>query len=296
MSKTIFLFQKKFWLLCGAPTILSFIYLFFISTPRYESEAVVRVYAFSSGANSGGSISLGGNAAPGSYIYRETISSWNCFNSLSDLNLKQEWEKGDFLTRFGGIRSLFYTNKMYLWSYYKSHVSGSVDDESGLVKITIDSYDADFSYKINLRVMEFVRNHLQEAGFDAYKVERDKINSQVKKDHLLLSTDLLKMQSFQKQHGIANYEALYNKTLNLINNIENYKVDLDSKAAAIRFFAQRSQELKTLQEQIDVLKTNINQQNSFLKNTLAPFYQNFANLKSQIDEDLQIITMEDQNL
>lgn len=296
MSNTVFYKKKLFWTICGVPSCVTAFYLFALATPRYESESIIRVYGFSSGSNSGGGIALGGTASPGAYIFREIVSGWECFNDLGLDSLSKQWETGDILTRFGGIRSFFSKNPMRLWSYYRSHVVASVDDESGLVKLNVDSYDPNFSYDIDQKVVRFARERLLDAGMLAYQAERAKMQSQLDIDKNNLANDLNLMATFQKEHGIADYDAVYNHTLELLNHYQETRVNLDSRASAAQFFAQRSQELAMLKAQLNTITGNIEQQSKSINKKLAPLYQEFSVKRQNILEDVNVIQMDNQNI
>ncbi|MCP1243413.1 hypothetical protein [Acetobacter lambici] len=297
MTATQIFYKKRlFWSVCGIPSLASAFYLFVWATPRYESEAIVRVYAFSGDSSSGGGAGLGGQASPGAYIFKEIAESWECFHNLGTNKLSSHWAKGDFLSRFGGLRTLLSSNQMSLWNYYRSHVIASVNDESGLVRLNVEGYDPNFSYEVNSNVLEFAQKQLQSSGIRAYQTERTKLEEHVKSDREKLATDLSIMESYQKQYGIADYDVLYKNTLELINKFQEIRVTLDSKATAAQFFAQRSQELAMLKAQLTTLDHNIEDQSSYIKHHLSENYEKFSELKQSILEDVNVIQMDDQNL
>lgn len=298
IEKKIFYKKRLFWWVCGLPTLAAIFYLFIWATPRYESISVLRVYAFSEGGSGSGSMSMGmgGSASPGSYILKEIVRSWECFDYLDKSSLEKQWKKGDFFTRFGGIRSLLSTNPMRLWTYYKSHVTARIDDESGLVRLNVDSYDPDFSYAVNRNVLEFVQNKLQKAGLRAYQAERAKLEDHVVSDRRKLENDLSNMEEFQKQYGIADYDEVFSNTLSLINHFQNTRVTTEGKAASAKFFAERSQALAALQAQLATLDKHIEKQQTFVLKNLSPQYKRFSSLRQTIAEDVNVIQLDDQNL
>lgn len=292
----IFYKKRLFWGIFGAPSLISAFYLFVWATPRYESESVVRVYAFSSDSTAGGGAGLGGQASPGAYIFKEIVGSWECFNTLGVDKLASHWKRGDILSRFGGVRSYLSSNQMRLWNYYRTHVTASVDDDSGLVRLNVDGYSSQFSYDINASILEFSQRQLQTAGIRAYKTERAKLEDHVAADRQKLAHDLAAMEAYQKQYGIADYDVLYNSTLELINRFQEARVTLDSKSAAAQYFAERSQELAMLKAQLATLDQNIEKQRDFIIRNLASTYEKFSVLKQAITEDINVIQLDDQNL
>lgn len=144
MEKVIFYKKRLFWYICGAPSFLSGFYLFLWATPRYESEAIVRVYeSGSSAADSAGGagasmMGSGAGISSGSYILKDYLASWDLFRRADDKALRDQWGKGDIVSRFGGVTSLFSKNEMRLWNYYKARVTRNIDEESGLVHINVD--------------------------------------------------------------------------------------------------------------------------------------------------------------
>lgn len=296
-NRVIFYKKRLFWGTCGIPSLVAVLYFFMWATPRYESEAVLRVYAFSSDSSSSGmSMGMGGQASPGAYILKEIVKSWDCFSSLSQEKLSNHWKKGDFFTRFGGIRSLLFQNPMRLWRYYQSEVTASIDDESGLVRLNVDGYDPDFVSQINKKVLDYSQRRMQSAGVYAYQAERRKLEDHVARDRARLEADFAAMERFQKKSGVADYDALFSTTLSLINRFQGVQVTTEGKASAAQFFAERSQELAMLKSQLKTLNRHIDEQRDFIQHRLAPRYQEFSILKQAVTEDINVIQMDDQNL
>jgi len=266
------------------------------ATPRFISQSILRVYAFTSGANSGGSVSLGGNAAPGAYIFRETIASWNCFQHIKPLNPEKFWSQGDFFERYGGLKSFFLKNPMRLWSYYKGHVYGHVDDESGLVEVTVVSFDRAFSYALNKEVVRYARDHLNKAGLDSYNYEVNKVKEKIAIRREILVKDLDDLANLQKKTGIANFDQTYAEILSIESRLEDRRVDLQSKSSSAALFARHSEELRDLEERIRVVSANIDKENLYIKTHLLNFFQEYKIKSSKVAEDLEVILMGDRNL
>ena len=67
------------------------------------------------------------------------------------------------------------------------------------------------------------KKKLSIAGVDAYSREYKKIESKLVLDRQDLARDLQAMSEFQQQYGIADYDALYTNTLNLIAKFQEKK-------------------------------------------------------------------------
>ncbi|MBQ5470285.1 MAG: hypothetical protein IIT54_06745 [Acetobacter sp.] len=246
-------------------------------------------YSISNGGIS--SVAIGGGSA-GAYALKYIIGSWECFHAMDPKALAREWQKTDFFTRFGGVRTLLSHNQMWLWRYYRAHVYAKIDKYSGMVFLKVDGADPDFVYHTSQRVISYAKKKLSIAGVDAYSREYQKIESKLVLDRQDLARDLQAMSEFQQQYGIADYDALYTKTLNLIAKFQEEKVSLESRSNVAQAFEKKSQELAILKLQLATIDKNIEKQKEFILKNMAPVYEKFSYLTAKVKEDMMVIQLD----
>ena len=158
MSNSIFYKRKLFWWICGGPSLCIAFYFFVWATPRYQSVSILRVYKYSISSSGISSVAIGGGSA-GAYALKYIIGSWECFHAMDPKALAHEWQKTDFFTRFGGVRTLLSHNQMWLWRYYRAHVYAKIDKYSGMVFLKVDGVDPDFVYHTSQRVISYAKKN-----------------------------------------------------------------------------------------------------------------------------------------
>ncbi len=293
MNHTIFYKRKLFWWICGGPSLCAAFYFFIWATPRYQSESILRVYEYGDVNGGAGAGSIGmDSASPAPYTLTAVIRSWECFHSLDPKVLADEWQKTDFFTRFGGVRTLLSHNQMWLWQYYRHHVVASIKAGSGLVILKVDGVDPDFVYRVSQHVISYAKDELNLAGVDAYLRERQKMDTRLVLDEQNLAHDLHAMSEFQKQYGIADYDVLYRNTLNLITKFQGEKVSLESRSNVAQAFEKKSQELAIIKLQLATIDKNIEKQKEFILKNMAPLYEKFSYLTAKVKEDMNVISLD----
>ncbi|MXV58513.1 MULTISPECIES: hypothetical protein [unclassified Saccharibacter] len=292
--------KRLFWLVCGIPTLVSSFYLFIWATPRYKSEAILHVYEAgqdSSSAGGGEMASMGGgsSASPGAYVFKSFVTSWNAFNSLDPRYMKKNWSQGDVWTRFGGVPTFFSYNPMWLWSYYRSHVIVTIDDTSGLINLSVEGYDAQFSHDLAERVIELGRLELAQSGIKADRAEREMLLRRLNADRNQLAIDLESIQELQKHVGISDLKSEY-ASLNMnLSNFQKERFTVNTKAAAAAYLAQRNQQMATLRAQLAAIDSEISSQRKEVRSK-SKIYEAFSKLQQAVSEDSQVIMLDQTSL
>ncbi|GBQ84736.1 lipopolysaccharide biosynthesis protein [Acetobacter malorum DSM 14337] len=298
-NKLIFFRRKSFWLLCGLPTLTVGAYLGLVATPRYESESVVKIYSASDQPSAGGGAAAaagGSSASPGSYVFKTFVNGNDCLSLLDIPALKSHWGGGDILSGFGSVASFFSTNNMRLWDYYRGHVTVEVDETSNTVKLNVDGYSRDFVHGLNEKVLKLAEEELKQSGVKAYRADMEMLKAKTSRDKASLASTLERMQNFQKEHGIADYDAAYQSLLNTIDTFQEARINVSSKAAASSYLAAHSQQLEALRAQVRSIDADIEASRSAVSQKMAPFYASFTELQSAIKELASVVLLDDQSL
>ena len=292
----IFYKRRFFWWVCGGPTALAVFYFFVWATPRYQSVSILRVYEYGGGGSSAPQLLSVGGGSSGGALVKAIVNSWECFIKMDPKALATEWRKTDFFTRFGGVRTLFSHNEMWLWRYYRAHAYVKIDNYSGLVSIKVDGVDPRFVYQTSKNIILYLKDRLSTVGGDAYLRERKKMDGLLVADRNKLAHDLHAMEEFQKKYGIADYDTLYMTTLELITKVQEQRISLESRMNVAQAFAKRSQELDVVKVQLATIDKNLEQQKAFILKNMAPLYERFSYLAEKIKEDTLGIKMDNTSL
>lgn len=298
-SGEIFYKKKLFWWICGIPSLVSMFYLFLWATPRYESTAIVRVYEAGQGAQASSSAAMegmgGASASPGSYVLTKYISSWDAFQALNPQKLKKHWQGGDWPSSFGGPLSLFSSNQMRLWAYYKNHVTAKLDETSSLITINVDGYSADFVWKLNNDVLQLARAELAQSGIKADQAEHDMLVNKIIFDRKRLSDDLDAISELQRQAGISDLKSDYQAVLGNLAAAEKERINISTRAAATAFLAARGEQMATLKIQLASLDQEIKQQRAEIGKR-SSFYKKYGQMEDQIQTDSKLIMLDEEGI
>lgn len=301
MSEEIIFYKRRiFWWVCGLPSLLSCFYLFVLATPRYVSEAVVRVYTSSpetdaSGGGMIGEIGGGSSISSGAYIFKKYIQSWDMFQILGVKKLYNHWSKGDFISHFGGILTLFSANDMKLWAYYKNHVLVKLDEVSGLLIIKVHGYSADFVCNLNHEIIEQAQNKLLQSYIKADQAERDMLSQKLLEDRNKLRSDLDNISLLQKSAGISDLKSEYQAVLESLSEAQKERIIVKTKASATQFLAERGEKIAALKVQLASLDEDIAAQRKEIASQ-ADVYKKYEEAESNVQEDIRNIMLDEQSL
>lgn len=168
---TPFYKRRLFWLLFGLPNLLSILYFGVIAAPQYVSKSSIIVYQSASGGGGDESVPLGqaaGLSVEGDYLVQSFIVSWHCFAGLDAKHLRRSWSQGDFITRFGGVGSLFGANLTDLYDYYLGHVRTHIDNNSAIMTVSVRGYDPAFALALNREILAQAEAAINAINMQAY--------------------------------------------------------------------------------------------------------------------------------
>src|SRR5438067_1408554 len=138
--------------------VLSVAYFLLIASPIYVSNASVIVRSGESrGSNMSSLLSgaTGEGSEFGGYVFEDFAKSWNQFERLrKPLDFARQFGKGDLVSGFGGLATLFQTNEIALWNYYKRSVDVDVETKSGIVTIAVKAFDPRFAHALAKRLLD----------------------------------------------------------------------------------------------------------------------------------------------
>jgi capsular polysaccharide transport system permease protein len=263
----IFYRRRLFWVFVGIPNLISIVYFGFIASPQYVSESSLVVYQSASADNSPVTLNLGqngGTSIEGDYLVQSFIASWRCFATQDHAALVQSWSNGDFVTRFGGLISLFNKNITSLYKYYLAHVSIDIDAKSAIMTVSVQGYDPNFARKLNQKILDESDDAVNDMNAQAYQNAENFFLGRVMAAKSDLNNAIISVTSLQKNSNVLNPSSAYSSQLALINQLTLKKVAMEAQLTVINKDTPNSAQVQGLTAEISQIDNEI----SNLSNTI----------------------------
>ena len=237
MQKLSFLRWRAFWIVVAVPNIISLIYFGFIAAPVYVSNASMLVFKPEqssvnlSALMAGGS---GGESFEGAYILEKYIGSWAEYKHVSDkVDLAGHYGRGDFVTRYGGVATLFRRDEIALWHLYQRRVDVEVNEKNNIVTVQFKGYTPEFSAGLGQQVLQDAIEHIDAMN---QQMEQDYVANAEKSRETIeagLERDEAALAQYRAQIGVLDPDSQYNAQLNLLTSLEQSKANLESQQRAL---------------------------------------------------------------
>ncbi|AGK51524.1 MULTISPECIES: chain length determinant family protein [Burkholderia] len=229
--------QPLFWAIVGIPNLICLAYFLLLASPVYVSTASLIVYKPQQSSQSLATMlsgTGGGNSIEGAYIVKDYIGSWDEYRNVAkSVDLPKHYGQGDFVSRYGGLATLFRKNDVALWHYYQNRVNAAIDQNSGIVSLSVQGYSPTAAAAVAERVLQDSVRHIdnmnrqQESDYMKNAVDRRAaIEAKLKSDEAALS-------AYRVSTGIHDPSELYTSNLALLNSLNEQKTRLASQYDAI---------------------------------------------------------------
>ncbi len=229
--------RPLFWAVVGFPNIISILYFCLIASPVYVSTASLVVYKPGQSAQSLSAMlsgAGGGNSTEGAYIVKNYIGSWDEYRNVARaINLPLSYGQGDVVSRFGGLKTLFRKSDVALWHYYQSHVDAAIDQNSGIISLSVEGYSPEVATGIAERVLQDSVRHIdgmnrqQEEDYIKNAVDR-RVSVEEK-----LRFDEAALAAYRISTGVHDPSKLYASNLTLLNALSEQKTRDEAQLDAI---------------------------------------------------------------
>lgn len=256
----LFYKRKLFWILFGIPNFLSIIYFGLVASPQYISQSSLVVYQSAAADASPVTLQLGQNggmSVEGDYLVQSFIASWQCFKTLNHGNLRKSWSNGDFITRFGGVMSLFETNVTSLYNYYLGHVYTHINSNSAIMTVSVKGYDPNFVQKLNQEILDKSDKAVNDMNAQAYQNAENFFNSRVQAAKANLKTTILSVTGVQQNSNVLNPSTAYSSQLDLINQLTLKMVSMEAQLTVLQKDTPNSAQVHGLQAEIAKINDEI---------------------------------------
>lgn len=250
---------------------LSFVYFLLIASPVYISNASLIVRSGDSrGSNMTSVLSgaTGDGSEFGGYVFDDFAKSWNEFSRVRDpLKLRDEFSRGDFVTRFGGLESLLQTNDIALWKYYQSSVVINVETKSGIVTLAVKGYSPRLAHRLAQHLLNDAVTHLTAMNKDR---ERQMLRfSQMRVTELAtqLEQQEAALAGYRSRIGVYEPAALYQSQLNLLNVLAARQTELDGQYNSLVREAPNSPVVSDLRSAVAHTRERVAQEQKLISKT-----------------------------
>lgn len=285
--------RKAFWIVFGVPNLISIAYFLAIAAPKYVSQASIIVYQAKSGSDAG-PVTLklgnatGGVSTEGDYLAAKYARSWDCFTRQNPDRMRAAWEKGDFVSRFGGLLDGFRSNPTTLWHYYQSHVVTAISTKSSIMTVRVTGYNPDFVHNLNESVLASAGKAINAMNEQATVNAEGFFKSQVATARKQLHADIEKLAALQAQGGVVDPGTDYKAKLSLLNSLLVKRAEIAAQISAISTATPGSRSVANLKAEIAALNSEVTQARKAVSGTpaaLTGVAGNFQYISSLIKND-----------
>jgi capsular polysaccharide transport system permease protein len=296
MQKLSFLRWRMFWIVVVVPNIVSLIYFGFIASPVYVSNASVLVFKPAqssvnlSALMAGGS---GGESFEGAYILEKYIGSWAEYQRVSgSIDLAAHYSQGDFVSRYGGVATLFRRNEIALWQLYQRRVDVEVNEKNNIVTVQFKGYTPEFSSRLGQQVLQDAIEHIDTMN---QQMERDYVANAEKSRETIesnLERDEGALAEYRARIGVLDPDSQYTAQLNLLTSLEQSKANLQSQQRALASATPNNPAAQNMSRGIAALDAKIDSIQSAFK-TLAAENARYQALVMARDNDAALLKQVD---
>ena len=279
------------------PTLLSIIYFGLIASDVYISESrfVVRSPERQTASPLGALFKGTGfsSSQDDTYTVQDYILSRDALKALVDkLSIDKAFSSQD-VDIFGRFGILDFDHSFEaLYKYYKKKVEVELDPLSSITTLTVRSFTAEDSFRINEQLIEMgeaLVNKLNEAGRkDMIRFASDEVQAAEKKAKLTALT----LSAYRNQKGVIDPERQTALELEQVVKLQDELIASQTQLAQLQTFAKNNPQIpslqlriKSLKQQIDVETTQVAGGDNSLANKAAQ-YQRLALDREFADKQL----------
>jgi capsular polysaccharide transport system permease protein len=284
--------QPLFWAIVVVPNLVCIIYFLLVASPVYVSTASLLVYKPVQASESLTSMlsgAGGGSSTEGAYIVKDCVGSWDEYRNVANtINLPEHFGQGDFISRFGGLSTLFRKNDVTLWHYYQNRVNAAIDQNSGIVSLSVEGYSSALAATIAKKILEDAVRHIDEMN---QQQEADYIKNAVDRRtsiEVKLKSDVATLAAYRTSTGMHDPSKLYISNLALLNSLNEQKTRMSAQYDAISKATPNNPVAKNLMSAIAAVQSKISSTESDGK-TLSRQAARYDELTVARDNDISLL-------
>jgi len=262
MPKLPLLRSKLFWIVVAVPNLVSVIYFGLVASPVYVSNASMMVFKPSQGSVNLQSMLSGssdGESFAGAYILQKYIRSWTEYKNVAGhIDLAGHYGEGDFVSRYGGLATLFRRNEIALWHFYQGRTGVEVNEKNNIVSLEVEGYTPGFTAELGRQVLQDAVAHIDTMN---QQMERDYVANAARSRATIeanLERDEAALADYRASIGVLDPESHYGAQLNLLTSLEQSKAGLESQYRALSGATPNNPVTQNLQKGMAALTARIN--------------------------------------
>lgn len=258
-------FSKLFWITVIIPTVCSLVYFSVWASDRYVSESSFVVRSPGSQASVSGLGALLQNAGfsraqDDTYIVREYMGSRSALTALEKaLPVRSFYEsKGDIFSRFNGFG--FWSGNEAFYQYYKDKVNIAFDPVSGISALSVESFDAAESQKINAALLSRGEELINKLNARARKDTIAQAEQNVAVAEERVKDAAGEMAVYRTKNGIFDLKTQSEAQMGLVSKLQDELIVIQTQLDQVRAVTPENPQISGLQAREKSLKREIKQQ------------------------------------
>lgn len=168
------------------------------------------------------------------------------------------------------------------FDFFRKLISIRLDESSGILTITTLGFDSDTAFKVNNFLVKSAGEFVNKLNKDIYKIQYEFAKKETLSNNAKLNKATSKLQDFQKNNKILNYNqeagAYGGIILALESELAKQKIELATMKRI--FIDPNSPEIKVLEDQINALKNQIKDEREDLVSLTG---KNFAQTSLELE-------------
>ena len=149
------------------------------------------------------------------------------------MNLAEVFSRGDPVSRFGGLATMFRTDDVAQWNYYKSHVDIEVETKSGIVSLAARTYDPISSKRLADRLLADAVIHLTEMNRERERQMLASAQARVDQLNADLRQEETALAAYRSRIGVYDPGVLYQSQLGLLNALTTRQTELSGQYRSV---------------------------------------------------------------
>jgi capsular polysaccharide transport system permease protein len=251
-----------------APLALALLYFVFLAADRYVSESAVVVRSANQSAQPSlpgaamllsAGISMGGR--DDTLVLREYVQSLDMLQRLDDkLHVREHFAQHAGRDPIYRLYDFYYNQERFL-DYFRNRVELLMNDESGVLTIRVQGFDAEFAQTLNRSILQESERFINELSQNMGREQLTFAEGELTRTSGRLQMAKLKLLDFQSKHKLLDPMADAQAAETLAAGLQ---VQLSAKEAelkqAVTYLNEDSYQVKALRGQVTALRSQVEQE------------------------------------
>lgn len=267
-------------------------YYGFVASPEYVSHAQVVVNnPQSSSSNLKSMLAGSSQSSPdGAYMIKSIAQDWTEFKSLDrQFDLARVWEKGDFVSRYGSLWSLFQKSDVKLHGYYNRSVVVKVDENTGQASYSILAFSSVEAKRIADALLRDTQHQIDREN---EREELDYVSAAAKhvaKARQAIIDDEVQLSALRNTSGIVDPTVYYTAMMEQVSKLNTQSIMDEAQYQSIIRDTPNNPVANSLRVQKSVILNATNETQGHI-NALGPVVKEYEALKIRLKVDTNLLS------